>query len=63
MRFALLLLQDLCASLAKVGQVHETNGLRLEHLLRGGALAREGPGCGSLAVLFGCHIEHWISFG
>lgn len=43
MGFALLLLQDLCASLAKVGKMDETDGLRLEHLLRGHGLAREGP--------------------
>lgn len=39
MRLAFLLLQDLCASLAKVGQMHETDGLRLEHVLCGHALA------------------------
>lgn len=50
MRLARRLLQNLCATLAKVGQMHETDGLRLEHLLRGDALAREGPRRGGLAI-------------
>jgi hypothetical protein len=39
MCLTLFLLQDLCSPLAKVGQMHETDGLRLEHVLGGHALA------------------------
>jgi hypothetical protein len=50
------LLQDLGASFAKVGQMHETDGLRLEHVLRGGSLAREGPWSGVASLL----IRHFV---
>jgi len=59
MRLARRLLQNLCAPLAKVGQMHETDSLRLEHLLRGEALTCEGPRRGSLAIFLGGHLLHW----
>lgn len=42
MCLALLLFQDFRASLAKVGQMHETDSLRLEHVFRRDTLTREG---------------------
>lgn len=61
MGLPLLLLQHLGAPLAKVGQMHKTNGLRLEHVLGGDALARKGPRRGGLAILIGRHSCRWLN--
>jgi hypothetical protein len=59
MRLAIFLFQNLGATFAKVGQMHETDGLRLEHLLCGDALACEGPWCRGLAFFLGFHLLYW----
>lgn len=41
MRLSFFLLEDLCATFAKVGKMDKTNRLRLEQFFRGRSLAGE----------------------
>lgn len=43
MRFSFFLLEDLCATFAKVRKVDQTNGLRLQQVFCRRSLAGEGP--------------------
>lgn len=56
MRLALFCLENIRAPLAKVGEMNETDGLFLEHLLRGDALAGKGPWGGCVTLLSFCHF-------